>query len=160
MKSAVQNLEDVLTSRGHRFPSKCNTPLSHGHEPELDTSLELKADDMTEYQELVGVLKWAVDLGRVDIDLEVSLMSSYLACPRIGHLQQTCHMFVCLMLKPKRKLGFDHSERLMSEKMFEEYDWQDFHNDSKEAIPNDTQRQGATQSQHIVLLMRIMQKIK
>ena len=136
LKSAVKNLEDVLTSRGHRLPSKCNTPLSHGFRPELDTSPELKADGITEYQELVGVLRWAVELGRVDINLEVSLMSSYLASPRIGHLQQIYHMFGYLKLKPKRKLGFDHSEPLISEKMFKEYDWQDFYKDAKEAIPD------------------------
>ena len=138
VKSVVQKLEDVLTSREHRLSSKCNTPLSHGHKPELDTSPELKADGMTEYQELLGVLRWAVQLGRVDINLEVSLMSSYLACPRIGHLQQIYHIFGYLKLKPKRKLGFDHSEPLMFEKMFEEYNWQDFYKDAKEAIPNGT----------------------
>ena len=96
----------------------------------------MKADGITEYHELVGVLRWAVELGRVDINWEVSLMSSYLASPRIGHLQQIYHMFGYLKLKPKRKLGFDHSEPLISEKMFKEYDWQDFYKDAKEAIPD------------------------
>ena len=137
VKSAVKNLEDVLATRGHRLPSKCETPLSNKYRPELDTSAELKADGVTEYQELVGVLRWAVELGRVDINLEVSLMSSYLASPRIGHLQQVYHMFGYLKSKPKRKLGFDHSEPLISEKMFKEYDWQDFYKDAKEAIPRD-----------------------
>ena len=74
VKSVVQKLEDVLTSRGHRLSSKCNTPLSHGHKPELDTSPELKADGMTEYQELVGVIRYAVELGMADINFGVSLI--------------------------------------------------------------------------------------
>ena len=137
VKTAVSNLEDVLTSRGHRLPTKCYTPLSNNYKPELDTSQELKADGVVEYQELVGVLRWAVELGRVDINLEVSKMSSYLASPRIGHLQQIYHIFGYLKQKPKRKLGFDPTEPLISEKMFKEYDWQDFYRDAKEAIPKD-----------------------
>ena len=121
VKSAVKNLEDVLATRGHRLPSKCETPLSNKYRPELDTSAELKADGVTEYQELVGVLRWAVELGRVDINLEVSLMSSYLASPRIGHLQQVYHMFGYLKSKPKR---FDHSEPLILEKIFNKYDFE------------------------------------
>ena len=64
-------------------------------------------------------------------------MSSYLASPRIGHLQQIYHIFGYLKQKPKRKLGFDPTEPLISEKMFKEYDWQDFYRDAKEAIPKD-----------------------
>ena len=64
-------------------------------------------------------------------------MSSYLASPRIGHLQQIYHIFGYLKQKPKRKLDFDPTEPLISEKMFKEYDWQDFYRDAKEAIPKD-----------------------
>ena len=46
-------------------------------------------------------------------------------------------MFGYLKLKPKRKLGFDHSEPIVSEQMFKKYYWQDFLKDAKEAIPND-----------------------
>ena len=69
VKTAVKNLEDVLSSRGHRLPSKCYSPLSNNYRPELDTSPELKADGLLEYQELIGVLRWAVELGRIDINL-------------------------------------------------------------------------------------------
>ena len=74
VKTDVSNLEDILTSRGHRLPTKCYTPLSNKYKPGLDTSQELKADGVVEYQELVGVLRWAVELDRVDINLEVSKM--------------------------------------------------------------------------------------
>jgi hypothetical protein len=59
----------------------------------LDVSQELKADGLNYYQELIGVLRWAVELGRVDLLLETSLMSAHLALPRIGHLEQVMHMF-------------------------------------------------------------------
>ncbi len=59
-------------------------------------SPELKNDGIQLYQELIGVLRWAVELGRVDILLEVSLMSTYMAMPREGHVQQLYRMFYAL----------------------------------------------------------------
>ena len=67
VKTTVSNLEDVLTSRGHILPTKCYTPFSNYYKPELDTSPELKANGVVEYQELVGVLRWTVELCRIDI---------------------------------------------------------------------------------------------
>jgi hypothetical protein len=49
------------------------------YKPELDTSPELAAEGHSYYKELIGILRWAVELGRLDILLEVSLMSTYLA---------------------------------------------------------------------------------
>ena len=34
---------------------------------------------MRYYQELIGVLRWAVELGRIDIAMEVSMLSTHLA---------------------------------------------------------------------------------
>ena len=61
------------------------------------------------YQELVGVLWWAVELGRVDILLETAMMSTHLALPRKGHLEQLYHIFGYLKTNPKRKLFSTHN---------------------------------------------------
>jgi hypothetical protein len=89
------------------------------------------------YQGLIGVLRWAVELGRVDILLEASMMSTYMAMPREGHLQQLYRMFGYLKLHPKRKLAFDPQHPRISEKRFKKYDWHDFYCDAAEAIPSD-----------------------
>jgi hypothetical protein len=61
--------------------------------PELD-SLPLLNDKVTDYyQGLIGVLQWATELGRLDIHTPVSLMSSYMATPCEGHLEQLLHIF-------------------------------------------------------------------
>jgi hypothetical protein len=56
----------------------------------------LKADGVQRFTELIGQLCWAVEMGRVDILLETLLLLSYLAMPRVGHLEQALHMFGCL----------------------------------------------------------------
>ena len=50
----VKNVEETLAKRGLRLPSKCPLPLSAGYKPELDSTVELKADGVQFYQEIVG----------------------------------------------------------------------------------------------------------
>ena len=40
------------------------------------------------YQSLINILTWIVELGWIYICLEVSMTSSHLALPRMGHLDQ------------------------------------------------------------------------
>ena len=84
VKAAINNVEEVLGRTNQRLPTKCGTPLKSGYRPELDTSQELKHDVLQRYQELIGLLRWAVELGRVDILLKTALMSTHLALPRRG----------------------------------------------------------------------------
>ena len=61
--------------------------------PELDGSPKLEPEDLQFYQELIGILCWAMELSRVDIFQETSFMSQYQASPRDGHLEQVLHIF-------------------------------------------------------------------
>ena len=131
----VKNVEQTLKKKGLRLPSKCPGPLAHGYKPELDCSGELKADGLQWYQELIGCLRWAVELGRVDILLETSLLSKHLALPREGHLEQVLHMIGYIKARPKFRIMFDSSKPRTNEKWFQQYDWFDFYRDAKEAIP-------------------------
>ena len=56
---------------------------------------------------LIGVLRWIVELGRVDIDVEVSMMSSHLALLREGHLKELYHIFAYLKARPNAEMVFD-----------------------------------------------------
>ena len=64
-------------------------------------------DGLLRYQELIGMLHWVDELGRVDILLETALMSTHLALPRRGHLEQLYHIFGYFKAPPKRNLFFD-----------------------------------------------------
>jgi hypothetical protein len=55
------------------------------------------------------MLRWATELGRVDILFEVSILSQYQASPREGHLGQVMHIFAFLMKKPKLSIYLDLS---------------------------------------------------
>ena len=69
------------------------TLFASGYKPELDSSDLLGNIEATKYQQLIGVFRWAVELGRIDILTEVSLLSPHLVVPRRGHLGQLFHIF-------------------------------------------------------------------
>ena len=105
IKNALLHVEKVIyDKRKMKFYSKAVTPMQQGFIPELDKSEELNAENITLYQELIGILRWAIELGRVDIYLEVSILSAYQASPREGHFEQLVHIFSFLKKKPKMAL--------------------------------------------------------
>ena len=149
VKSAVTNVEEDLAKHGKRLPSKCVTPFSSGYAPWLEDTPELKEDGVQRFQELIGQLRWAVEIGRVDILLETSLLSSYLAMPRVGHLEQALHIFGYLKQHLKRKLAFDPAHPDIDENRFQKCDWTEFYRDASEAIPGNMPKpRGNSMSTH------------
>jgi hypothetical protein len=140
---------------GHRaLPTRLRTPMRSDYKPELDTSPELAAEGHSYYQELIGILRWAVELGRMDILLEVSLMSTYFAAPREGHWEQVFHIFGYLKKVPKKRIAFDPDYPEINESRFKVYDWNDFYRDAEEAIPSNAPEHWAGRFRSIVLWMK------
>ena len=108
--------------------------MSTAYHPSEDVSKEMDIRGVQYYQELIGVLRWAIEIGRVDILLEISLLSSHLAMPRIGHLQAVYQVFSYLQAVPKWKLYFDPVSPEMSEDRFGSFEWEDFYRDAQEPI--------------------------
>ena len=106
IKAAIDNLESKPRKSDMHLP-KCRTTMLTSYHPMEDVTKDLNAESIQFYQELIGILRWAVEIGRVDILLEVSLFSSHLAFPRFGHLQAVYHKFGYLKQIPNRKLYFD-----------------------------------------------------
>ena len=104
----------------------------------MDVSRELNEADAAYYQSLIGILRWMVELGRVDVCLEVSMMSSHLALPREGHLEQVLHIFAYLKKYHNTELVYDPSDPVVDENDFEQRDWvsSEFgHVEGKEEFP-------------------------
>jgi hypothetical protein len=54
-----------------------HAPMNATYTPELDVTEELNEDDVTFFQELIGVLRRVTEIGRVDILMKVALLSQY-----------------------------------------------------------------------------------
>ena len=118
LKAAIVNVEETLVKTGNRLTSNYPTPFISGYHSAKDTSPELYAEGVKMFQELIGVLRWPIEIGRIDILLEVSLLSSYLAIPRVGHLEQVYRIFGYLKHSPRRRLFMDPDHPNISESRF------------------------------------------
>ena len=126
LQSAIKNVEEYVgrPENTHlKIPSKTETPLTTSYRPELDVSPELTPRDSAYYQSLIGILWWIVELGRIDICLEVLMMSSHLAMPRKGHLDQVLHIFAYLHKYHNTELVYDPSDPVVEYDVFEWRDW-------------------------------------
>ena len=82
------------------------------------------------------MLRWIVELGRIDVMTEVSMLSSHLANPRQRHLDEAIRVFRYLKQNYTRMLVFDPTYPHIDESGFVEHDWYHFYRDAKEPIPN------------------------
>lgn len=115
VEKVVKNVKKILNKHGFEYNRKLSdinySPkqpfTTASYRPELDTSTMCNDEQLTLYQNLIGILRWIVELGRVDIAYEVSKLSSYLVEPRTGHLLQAIHMFKYLDIHRKNELALD-----------------------------------------------------
>jgi Reverse transcriptase (RNA-dependent DNA polymerase) len=137
VRRAVQNVEDWIAKEGYKqLPRKAKTPMVSSYKPELDVSTELDADKANYYQSLVGVLRWIIELGRLDITTEVSMLAAHMAAPREGHLQAVFQVFAYLKQKHNARLIYDPTYPTIDVSQFKlDEDWTAFYGDMKEAIP-------------------------
>ena len=140
VQNAVKTVEGLLKEDGDNLHLKTTamTPYPATYKPELDTSDELCPKLTSPYRQLIGILRCAVEIGRIDIYLETAVLSQYLANPRIGHLEAAYHIFAYLKSHPKMKLVFDPTRVGLDESSFAEVGidaWKDFYGDVVEELP-------------------------
>ena len=59
------------------------SPFKVGYDQDLDISSGLSSDTASYYLTVIGILRWMIELGRIDIITEVSLLPSHIALPRV-----------------------------------------------------------------------------
>jgi uncharacterized membrane protein len=96
-----------MESNGFKLPSKAPTPLMPKYSLEIDVSSELKPELANYYQSLVGVIRWIIEIGRLDITAEVSMLAAHMALPREWHLYAVFTVFAYLKQKHNSQLIFD-----------------------------------------------------
>ena len=111
IKKAIDVVHNRLRESDVVFKSSNKTAehpfSSQSYRPELDVTEECNEDQVEFYQSLVGIMRWLCEIGRIDILTETSLLSTYLSCPRVGHLHQALHVFKYLKDHKRSKCVFD-----------------------------------------------------
>mmetsp|Transcript_33509 Transcript_33509/g.34005 ORF Transcript_33509/g.34005 Transcript_33509/m.34005 type:complete len:97 (-) Transcript_33509:597-887(-) len=72
---------------GRKLNNKREDVMKGNYHLEIDISDELGDELATQYQQMIGILRLSVELGRIDITTEVSFLSSFNVSPRRGHLE-------------------------------------------------------------------------
>jgi hypothetical protein len=106
--SAIANVESLRKMDGEpplKVYGDCKRPYPKDYRPEIDVSEELDDHGVHRFQELIGILRWAVELGRVDIMTEVSCLSQHLCAPRVGHLDAAYMIFRFLQRNLNKNTG-------------------------------------------------------
>ena len=135
VKEAVRVVKTWLDGRGMHLKSKASGVLPSGYKPELEASQLLDENDSHFYMQAIGILRWIVELGRIDICGEVSMMSSYNAAPRSGHLDAVLHMFSYLDNHRRSRIVLDDGYFPHAE--VDRPDWSQFYPGAKEELPGD-----------------------
>ena len=106
------------------MPKSAETPMVTSYRHELDAPPPVLGPyDASYYMSLIVILRWIVELGRVDICFEVSIMSSHMAMPREGHLEQLFRIFAHLKKYHNTDMVFDPSYPVIGKSKFERKDW-------------------------------------
>ena len=88
-------------------------------------------------------MRWMVEIGRIDMATDVSLLQSHLAHPQEENIQADLHVMAYLKQKHNYRLVLDTTYPKMDESIFKGCDWKDFYGDAEEAIPtNAPKRRG------------------
>ena len=92
---AVTNTEQCMKEalKINAFPKTRSGPWPTGYVPEQDNAPELDPKQANYCQSMVGVLHLMVELGRVNVITETSVLASHMALPREGHLDAALHVF-------------------------------------------------------------------
>ena len=102
----------------------------------MDTSPELLLEEALYFQTLIGVMRWMVELGSVNIAVKVSQLALFLVMLRRGHFINALHIMSCLRFKHNSLLALDPSYTCVNQDKFKcDEKWNAFYCDVKEAAP-------------------------
>jgi hypothetical protein len=93
VKNCQLHLTEKLAGR-YSISARADNPFPVDYDLSNDLSDLLDPDCSSFYQHRIGVMRWMVEPGRIDIATEVSMLSSYLACPRKSHLENALHVII------------------------------------------------------------------
>ena len=111
-----------------------------GYRPECDLSKLCSEDDGRIYLSLIGVIHWMLELGGIYFTCEVSMLASFCAMTREGHLYQLFHIFSYLKKYHNSRMVFDLTYPEIDVNLFLRKEWRQNYAHAKEVIPSDCPR--------------------
>jgi hypothetical protein len=136
MKEAIKNTGAYISKSDEKMlRKKMCSQMETNYRPELDVSPALGQLKANYYKLQIGVLRWIVKLGRMDITTKVSMLASHNVLPHVGHLDAVLIIFSYLKTKMNARLVLDPTYADIDYDSFPKENWDQFYGDAKEHIP-------------------------
>ena len=116
-------------------PKRVKTPLYPKDHPELDESPLVEEKTKKIYWSLMGMLQWAVTIGRMDIHVAVMTMGRFRMEPRQGHLERVARIFGFLRYYKSSSIKFCIDKPDYSIYKPLKSDWKYVYGELKEELP-------------------------
>ena len=108
-----------------------------GHATEMEKSPVLEPDLDSYYQYFIGMVRWMMEIGRVDIITGVSLLAPQLEIPREGHLEYFPDVYAFLQDKYNSRMALDPTYTEINKSSLKECEWKDSYGYCEEEVPSD-----------------------
>ena len=93
-KRAIETIKNQIKQDWLTFNNNPKQPFSTvAYRAELDSSPFCYGIKLVYYMQLIGILHWMCEIGRIDIVYETAILSRYSVQPRTGYLEQLLHIF-------------------------------------------------------------------
>ncbi len=129
VKEAVNNCKDYVCKHHrpqYRLSKLAPNPFSTKYQGGIDISPELNLSLASYFQSLIGIMCWMVELGCIDIAMEVSMLLSHSALPHEGHMDAALHIMAYLGLHHNSCLCMDLTYPSINNDQFPVMDWKEF----------------------------------
>jgi hypothetical protein len=130
--AAIEVVCDLLGKYGLELKTEMQRKGEHhglipiSYCPELDCTPHCNEEHASCYQQIIVILRWAIELSIMDILTKVLLLSQYQADPREGHLKALYWIVNYLSRYPVQGLVLNHTVTEIDESVFSTGDWTDF----------------------------------
>ena len=135
---------------------KKDSVMRTGYFPELYVSPVLNKYQENYHQDFIGVLRCSVDLGCINIHVEVDLLSHYLSQPQKLHLDHYLTIFSYLKHYSCSRVLFDSNAVAWNESQFNKSGLIEFYGDNKEEITQNVTESRGIPVQRMYLWNQIM----
>ena len=93
MNASISTIEEALVEINISLPVNACTHITNKYHPELNKIPEINYHKTRFFQEIIDILQFVVELGRVIILLEVPKISSFMINPCIGYIHASLSLF-------------------------------------------------------------------
>ena len=137
LKRAIKEVESKWGNLNKMFKQHhLDIPVSPGYHPELDQTEYLNEEDRQLYQSYIGILRWAVELGRIDLCHSAGVMARFSAAPRQGHLYTVLKILGYCKKHIGSRIVFDPVMKDFDDIVWTQHNWKEFYPDvNQEPLP-------------------------